>query len=43
MSKQIEYIDTEELFIAETCQMMKYDSIKNGYNTKLSINYENIY
>jgi hypothetical protein len=41
--EEIEYIDTEELFIAETCQMMKYDSIKNGYNTKLSINYENIY
>jgi hypothetical protein len=41
--EEIEYIDTEELFIAEACQMIKYDSIKNGYNTKLSINYENIY
>ena len=40
---EIEFVDKEELFIAEACQMIKYDSIAHGYNTKLSINYENIY
>jgi len=41
--EEIEFIDYEELLIAETCYMMKYDTIAHGYNTKLAINYENIY
>ena len=41
--EKIEFVDLEELLIAETTNIMKYDTIAHGYNTKLSINYENIY
>lgn len=41
--KEIDFVDIEQLLILETCYIMSYDSITNGYNTKLSVKYENIY
>ena len=41
--KTIEYIDLEELLIAETCSIMHYDSINTGYNTKYSVDLDNIH
>ena len=35
--KTVEYIDSEQLLIYESCCMDEYDSISNGYNTKHSI------
>jgi hypothetical protein len=41
--QKLEYVDEQELLIAETCQIMAHDSIAHGYNTKYSVSYENIY
>jgi hypothetical protein len=38
----IEYIDVQQLEIAETCYMIEYDSIRNGYNSKFSFSLDNI-
>ncbi len=39
----LEYVDEQELLIAETCQMISHDSINNGYNTKYSVDLLNLY
>jgi hypothetical protein len=39
----LEYVDEQELLIAETCHMMTHDSINNGYNTKYSVDLLNLY
>jgi hypothetical protein len=41
--KKIEFVDLQQLHIAETCYIISHDSIQNGYNTKLPLKYENIY
>ena len=41
--EEIDYIDPDQLFIRESILMLKYDTIKNGYNCKFSIDLENIY
>jgi len=41
--EEAEYIDPDQLSLRETILMLKYDTIKNGYNCKFSINLENIY
>ena len=41
--EKIEYIDEETLLIAETANIIKFNSIEFGYNTKYSINLENLY
>jgi hypothetical protein len=35
--KTVEYIDSQQLLIYESCCMDEYDSINNGYNTKHSV------
>ena len=35
--KTVEYIDSQQLLIYESCCMDEYDSITNGYNTKHSV------
>ena len=41
--EKIPYIDDEQLLIAETCNIIKFNSIEAGYNTKLSVSLENLY
>ncbi len=41
--KNIPYINDEHLLIAETCNIIKFNSIEAGYNTKLSVSLENLY
>lgn len=41
--KTIEYIDSEQLLIYESCCMDEYDSIDNGFNTKHSVDMFNLY
>ena len=41
--EEVEYIDPDQLLLRETILLLKYDTIKNGYNCKFSINLENIY
>jgi hypothetical protein len=41
--KTVEYIDSQQLLIFESCCMDEYDSINNGYNTKHSIDMFNLY
>jgi hypothetical protein len=41
--KTVEYIDSEQLLIIESCYMDKYDSITNGFNTKHSVDMFNVY
>ncbi len=40
---KIPYIDDEQLLIAETANIIKFNSIEAGYNTKLSVSSENLY
>ena len=40
---KIPYIDDEQLLIAETANIIKFNSIEAGYNTKLSVSLENLY
>ena len=35
--KTVEYIDSHQLLIYESCCMDEYDSIRQGYNTKHSV------
>ena len=41
--EKIPYIDDEQLLIAETANIIKFNSIEAGYNTKLSVSLENLY
>ena len=41
--EQVEYIDPDQLLMRECVLMLKYDTIKNEYNCKFSIDLENIY
>jgi hypothetical protein len=41
--KKIEFVDLQQLHIAETCYIISLDAIQNGYNTKLPLKYETIY
>ena len=41
--EKIEYIDEETLLIAETANIIKFNTIEFGYNTKLSVSLENLY
>jgi hypothetical protein len=41
--KTVEYIDSQQLLIYESCCMDEYDSITNGWNTKHSIDMFNLY
>ena len=39
----IEFVDEQELLIAEATHIMGHDSITRGYNTKFPIDFHNIY
>ena len=41
--EKVEYIDEENLLIAETTYIMAYNSIANGYNTKYSCDLTNLF
>ena len=41
--EKVPYIDDEQLLIAETANIIKFNSIEFGYNTKLSVSLENLY
>jgi group I intron endonuclease len=41
--EKVPYIDEEQLLIAETANIIKFNSIEAGYNTKLSVSLENLY
>ena len=41
--EKIPYIDDQQLLIAETANIIKFNSIEAGYNTKLSVSLENLY
>jgi len=41
--EKVPYIDDEQLLIAETANIIKFNSIEAGYNTKLSVSLENLY
>ena len=41
--KTIEYIDSEQLLIYESCCMDEYDSISNCYNTRHSVDMFHLY
>jgi group I intron endonuclease len=41
--KTVEYIDSQQLLIYESCCIDEYDSINNGYNTKHSVDMFNLY
>ena len=41
--KTVEYIDTQQLLIYESCCMDEYDSITNGYNTQHSVTMFDLY
>ena len=41
--QEVVFTDIETLLIAETTQIMKYNSIANGFNSKFPINITNIY
>jgi hypothetical protein len=40
--EKVPYIDDEQLLIAETANIIKFNSIEFGYNTKLSVSLENL-
>ena len=40
---EVDYIDPVQLLMRESVLMLKYDTIENGFNCKLSIDLENIY
>ncbi len=40
---KIPYIDDQQLLIVETANIIKFNSIETGYNTKLSVNLEKLY
>lgn len=39
----IEFVDEQEVLIAEATHIMGHDSITHGYNTKFPIDFHNIY
>jgi hypothetical protein len=39
----VEYIDVEQLLIKESVLMNEYNSIETGYNTKHSVDLQNLY
>jgi hypothetical protein len=39
----VPYIDDEQLLLAETANIIKFNSIESGYNTKFSVSLENLY
>ena len=41
--KEVEIIEEEQLFIHETTEIIKYNSVNNGYNVKYSVDISNIY
>ncbi len=41
--KTVEYTDSQQLLIFDSCCMDEYDSITNGWNTKHSIDIFNLY
>ena len=41
--KTVEYIDSHQLLIYESCCMDEYDSITNGWNTKHSVQMFDLY
>jgi hypothetical protein len=41
--KTVEYIDSQQLLIDESCCIDEYDSINNGYNTKHSVSMFDLY
>ena len=41
--KEIDIIEEEQLYIHETTEMIKYNSVNNGYNSKFSVDITNIY
>ncbi len=40
---KVPYIDEEQLLIAETANIIKFNSIEAGYTTKFSASLENLY
>ena len=40
---EVEYIDNETLLIKESVLMNEYNSIESGYNTKHSVDLQNLY
>ena len=38
---EVDYIDPDQLLMRESVLMLKYDTIENGFNCKLSIDLEN--
>jgi group I intron endonuclease len=43
LTEKIPYIDNQQLLIAETANIIKFNSIEAGYNTKLKLSLENLY
>ena len=41
--KEVDVIEEEQLFIHETVEMIKFDSVNTGYNTKYSVDITNLY
>ena len=41
--QEVDFLDIETLLIAEATQIMKYNSLSNGWNSKFPINITNIY
>jgi hypothetical protein len=41
--EKVPYFDEEQLLIAESTNIIKFNGIEFGYNTKLSASLENLY
>ena len=41
--KEVDVIEEEQLFIHETVEMIKFDSVNTGYNSKYSVDITNLY
>jgi len=41
--KEVDIIEEEQLFIHETTEMIKHNSVNNGYNSRFSVDITNIY
>jgi hypothetical protein len=41
--KEVDVIEEEQLFIHKTVEMIKFDSVNTGYNTKYSVDITNLY
>ena len=41
--QEVEYIDIETLWIHEATQILKHDSIKNGFNSKIPVDMSNLF